>query len=296
MGLFRHLLRGFVATTTSLFVMASSGWAASPTEQALAETIARLETDINARIGVYVLDTETDWRWGHRETERFLMASTFKSVLCGAVLDQVDRGQLSLDTDIPIRTEALQRYAPVAKTHVGGTLSIAELCLATLDLSDNTAANLLIEQLGGVGGVMDFLARVNDPVTRLDRMEPALNTFSHGDPRDTTSPSAMVGTWRAMLMDDGLSDTSKAQLYDWMSRGGVTGAFIRASAPSTWDIADKSGGGSHYTRNLVAMITPPDTAPYLVAIYVSDTPANWDTRNAAVQTIGAAIVDLIKAR
>ncbi|MEX0311344.1 MAG: serine hydrolase, partial [Tateyamaria sp.] len=198
-GLFRHLLRGLVATATSLFVVTSVGWAASPTEQALAETIARLETDMDARIGVYVLDTETEWRWGHRENERFLMASTFKSVLCGAVLDQVDRGQLSLDTDIPIRTEDLQRYAPVAKTHVGGNLSIAELCLATLDLSDNTAANLLIEQLGGVGGVMDFLARVNDPVTRLDRMEPALNTFSHGDPRDTTSPSAMVGTWRAML-------------------------------------------------------------------------------------------------
>lgn len=265
-------------------------------ERQVAEVITDIETTLDARVGVLILDTAAGWSWGHRQDERFLMASVFKSVLCGAILDRLDQGTLALEEGIEIHSKDILTYAPVTKEHVSETISIGALCLAALDWSDNTAANLLIARLGGVGGVMSYLADVGDDVTRLDRVEPDLNRFVPGDYRDTTSPTAILSTWEAMLLGDGLAPLSRAQLAEWMRHGAVTGALIRSSVPKGWDVVDKSGGGRHHTRNVVAMITPPMGTPYLVAIFVSDTPASWDKRNAAVARIGAAVMEVIGQR
>ncbi|MDZ4392063.1 class A beta-lactamase [Cypionkella sp.] len=262
----------------------------------LAGTVSALEAGLDARIGVLVRDSGSDWQWGYRSEERFLMASTFKSVLCGAVLDRVAAGTLSLDDPLEVRQADILDYAPVTEAHVGETMSVGDLCLASLDMSDNTAANLLINRLGGPQEVTAFLRRIGDSVTRLDRSEPDLNLFDPDDPRDTTSPAAMLSTWEAMLLGEALPAESRAQLTDWMSHGGVTGALIRASMPTGWQVADKSGSGEGYTRNLVAMISPPDSAPYFVAIYISDSPTDFETRNAALIEVGAAVADVLEAR
>lgn len=265
-------------------------------EAHLGAVVRTLEADLGARIGVLVRDTATEWAWGHRQNERFLMASTFKSLLCAAVLDRADDGTLSLAEPIPVRAQDMVEYAPVTETRVGGTMTAGELCLATLDLSDNPAANILIGRLGGSQAVTAFLRGIGDEVTRLDRMEPELNIFAPGDPRDTTTPAAMLSTWQAVLRGPVLSPTSRATLEGWMSHGGVTGALIRAHTPAGWSVADKSGAGRGYTRNLVAMVTPPQRESFLVAIFVSDTPADLATRSAAVAQIGAAVIEVLQAR
>lgn len=277
------------------FCIGTAAVAQTP-ETELTRSIAALESDLDARIGVLVLDTATDWTFAHRAHERFLMASTFKSVLCGAVLRQVDAGTLTLDETITIRPEDLLDYAPVAEANVGSAMTIADLCLATLDQSDNTAANLLLDRIGGPAEVTDFARSLGDEVTRLDRVEPDLNIFAADDPRDTTSPAAMVATWREMLLGSALSPQARQTLIDWMSLGGVTGSLIRASTPKDWQVADKSGAGDGFTRNLVGMMTPPGRAPWLFAIYLSDSPADFDARNEAVRAVGAGIVEMIKAR
>ena len=265
-------------------------------EDALAADIKALEANLDARIGVLIVDTGSDWQWAHRENERFLMASTFKTLLCGTVLNRVDQEVLSLDAAIAINESALVPYAPVVEKTVGGTLTLAELCHATVDMSDNPAANLLIGRLGGPQEVTDFLRQIGDPDTRPDRLEPMVNSFVAGDPRDTSTPTGMLTSWHALLLGDALSDTSQAQLADWLSHGSVTGQFIRAHAPKDWSIWDKSGGGRDHTRNLIAMVQPPEDAAYLIAIFVSDTLADWDTRNAAVSQISARIVQVIAER
>ncbi len=297
MSLFAVRTRSVMIGLALCFLFQTGGAMADiAVERDLADTIHDLEVELDARIGVLIRDSATDWEWGVRQDERFLMASTFKSVLCGAVLNRVDEGTLALDEQIEINGRDIIEYAPVAEEHVGGALTIGELCYATLDLSDNTAANLLLERLGGPGAVTAFLRSIGDPVTRLDRIEPELNLFSPGDPRDTTSPAAILTTWEAMLTGDALSPNSRGQLTDWMSDGGVTGGLLRASTPEGWLVVDKSGGGRDYTRNLVAMVTPPGGSPYFVAIFLSDTPADWSTRNAAVAEIASDVVDLLRTR
>ena len=292
----RHLYLRRLVVVLSLSLLSVAPAHAEDREVRLEQTIRTLESDLDARIGVLIRDTGSGWQWGYRENERFLMTSTFKSILCGAVLERADDDLLSLKEEIPVHEEDIMDYAPVTEATAGGTMTVAELCFATLDMSDNTAANLLIDRLGGPQEVTAFVRSIGDNVTRLDRTEPDLNIFDPADPRDTTSPAAMLATWDAMLLGDVLSPSSRSQLHDWMSHGGVTAGLLRASVPDGWIVADKSGAGDGFTRNLVAMVTPPNHAPWLVAIYVSDTPADFAARNEAVTEIGTDIVAVMQAR
>jgi beta-lactamase class A len=293
MGILRTILS---ACFVSIVALPCSGAETDEVVRELASTVDRIEERLSARIGVFVRDSGSGWHWSRRETERFTMASTFKSVLGAAVLERVDLGGILLSETIEVRAEEIHGHAPVARRHVGGRLRVDELCSAALDQSDNGAANLLIDRLGGTAEITAFLRRIGDDTTRLDRKEPELNLFVPGDPRDTTSPAAMARTWESMLLGDVLSPASRALLAEWMSHGGVTGALLRVHLLEGWAISDRSGGGREHTRNIVAMITPPERAPWFVCIYLSDTPADWPTRNAAVSELGAAVIAVMEAR
>ncbi|NDV49024.1 MULTISPECIES: RCP family class A beta-lactamase [unclassified Salipiger] len=282
-----------VATGLALGLsMATAAFAETPVE-ALRGTVARIEEQLGARVGLSLLDTGSGRSWAHREDELFLMNSTVKVPVCGAILARSDAGTLSLSDSLPVREADLVPYAPVMETRVGGTMTLDELCLAAVDQSDNVAANILIKHLGGPEAVTQFFRSVGDPTSRLDRREPELNTFAPGDERDTTSPAAMSETLRALLLGDMLSPQARGQLAEWMRHGGVTGALLRAEAEDDWLILDKSGSGRH-TRNLVAVIQPEGEAPWIATMFVSDTDAAFEVRNAALKDLGRAVVAVVR--
>lgn len=285
----------FVAAGLSIGLLATSPAQANDPERQLAATIERIERDLGARVGLAIRDSGSDWSISHRADERFLMASTFKTLLCGAVLDRADAGEIDLAEPIAIKAGDILDYAPVTAPMVGNTMTVGALCHAALDMSDNTATNLLIDRIGGPDRVTSFLREIGDPISRVDRREPELNTFSPGDPRDTTSPAAMVATMAALLTGDALTPQSREQLTDWMSTGGVTGALIRASTPAGWHVADRSGSAD-FNRNIVAMVTPPDRKPYFIAIFLSDADADFETRNAAVIALSQAAMQVVTSR
>lgn len=253
----------------------------------LDQTIDRIESELGARVGVAIHDSSTGSEWTHRGDERFLMNSTVKAPLCAAILSRDD---IELTETLPVRAEDILEYAPVTEKRVGTEMSVADLCLAALDQSDNTATNILFDRLGGPEQLTAFLRSIGDDVTRSDRIEPELNMFSAGDPRDTTTPTAMIGTLRAILVGDGLSGPDQEQLAEWMRPGGVTSDLIRPAVPEGWDVVDKSGSGNN-TRNLIVMLTPPSEDPIFVSLSISDTEADFATRNAALKDLGAAVME-----
>ncbi|TDH35797.1 class A beta-lactamase [Pseudohoeflea suaedae] len=258
----------------------------------LERTVAKVEQQLGARVGLSVVNTDSGITWFHRKNERFLMNSTFKVPLCGAVLARVDKGELSLTDTLPVAQSDLVPHAPITERRVGGTMSLAELCRAAIDMSDNTAANLLIDYLGRPDEVTRFFESIGDSVSRLDAREPELNAFVPGDPENTTSPAAATQTLHALLIGDALSPESRDVLRGWMSDGGVTGDLLRDYVPAGWQVFDKSGAGSH-TRNLVALVVPQDGTSWIVTIFVSDVDAPFKTRNDALRQIGKAVVSAI---
>ncbi|HEY3821214.1 MAG TPA: class A beta-lactamase [Polyangiaceae bacterium] len=271
----RDMLVGLVVTTVTACAHDAGAPAANATgpasEAAAARELAAIEASVGGRVGVFALDTGSGRSLAQRADERFAMCSTFKWVVAAAVLARGDRGELSLDQRIPYGETDLLDHAPVASEHVAeGALPVETLLRAVLTVSDNTAANLLLAQAGGPAGVTAFVRRAGDAVTRVDRTEPTCNTNEPGDPRDTTSPRAMVGLLKAVLCGDVLKPASRDRLLDWMKACETGKKRLRAGLPGGWVIGDRTGTGENNAVNDVAIVVPPGRAPILVAVYMSE--------------------------
>jgi beta-lactamase class A len=256
------------------------------------QRLAAIEDREGGRLGVFVIDTGTGRTFEHRADERFPMCSTFKLLAAAAALKRVDDGAERLDRVIAYGPGDLLEYAPITKAHVAeGGMTLADLCAAAIDWSDNTAANLVLAAIGGPGGFTQFARSLGDSMTRLDRNEPGLNAATPGDERDTTSPRAMAEDMRQVLLGDVLSQASRRRLEAWLIDDKVGDKRLRAGLPPGWRIGDKTGSGDHGTANTIAIIRPPEWAPIIAAVYYTESSAPMDVRNAIHQEIGALIAD-----
>jgi beta-lactamase class A len=252
--------------------------------------LAEIEALKGGRLGVFVRDTGTGSTFAHRADERFPMCSTFKLLAAAAALKRVDEGVERLDRKIAYGPGDLLGYAPIAKTHAAeGGMTLADLCAAAIDWSDNTAANLILQTIGGPQGFTRFVRSLGDEVTRLDRNEPSLNECTPGDQRDTTSPRAMAGSVGQVLLSDTLSEASRRQLEAWLIDDKVGDKRLRAGLPPSWRIGDKTGSGDHGTANTIAIVRPPGGAPIIAAVYYTESSAPMDARNAIHKEIGGLI-------
>ena len=255
----------------------------------------RIEADSGGRLGVCILDTATGHRVVHRADERFPMCSTFKLLAAAMVLQRVDDGQERLDRPIAIERAAILPHSPVTEPNVGATMTMGALCEATLTQSDNAAANLMLASFGGPAALTAYLRSLDDKRTRLDRNEPSLNQAIAGDPRDTTTPAAMLKSMQALLFGNALQPASRAQLTDWLVANKTGDQKIRAGLPTGWRVGDKTGGGAFGTNNDVAIVWPPGRPPLLVAAYLTQTAASLEARNATLAAVGALLPELIGA-
>lgn len=235
-----------------------------------------------ARLGVAAFDSANGRTIEHDAQGRYAMCSTFKMALAAAWLFEVDRGRHSLSEEIAFGAADLTDYAPVIRAHLArGRLTVEELCAAIVEVSDNAAANLLLRPLGGPAGLTAFFRRCGDRVSRLDRYEEALGSNLPGDPRDTTSPAAMLGLMRLLLLGDLLSPASRARLTGWMV-GATTGLQrLRAGFPAGWRVGDKTGNGANGAANDLAIAWPPGRPPILIASYISGGSAERPARDSA---------------
>jgi beta-lactamase class A len=218
-------------------------------------------------------------------------------LLAAYVLHRVEQGAERLTQRVTYPVSALVAHSPRTAPHAegaspGGGLTVAQLCEATLVTSDNTAANLLLARHGGPEGLTAWLRGLGDRQTRLDRWETELNSALPDDPRDTTTPGAMVETMDKVLLGSVLGPVSRRQLQTWM-RGNLTGEHtLRAGFPSGWTVGDKTGAGAMATRNDVAIVWPAGgRAPLLVASYLTGaqalTPAQRDAVHAEVARLAS---------
>jgi beta-lactamase class A len=252
--------------------------------------IAAIEKRSGGRLGVAALDTGTGRRIGHRSGERFAMCSTFKLLLAAAVLHRVDRGEDKLDRRIAYGKADILPHAPVAEANLAkGSLTVARMAEAVIEDSDNTCANKLIAALGGPSAVTAYARTLGDMVTRLDRTETALNTAIAGDPRDTTTPGAMLDDLRRLTLGDALSDTSRTLLTSWMVRCTTAAARIPAGLPGGWTSGNKTGTGENGATNDIAILWPPGRKPMLLAVYFTESKADLPAREAVIADVAQVV-------
>jgi beta-lactamase class A len=254
--------RTLIAAAPAL--LAAPAWA-----QEAPAALKAYERASGGRIGLYAENLVTGKTIAWRADERFVMCSTFKASLAACVLNRADKGQERLDRMIAFGAADLQPYAPVAKENLAkGAMTVAQMCKAAVELSDNTCANKLLEAIGGPAALTQFWRETGDQTSRLDHNEPELNRSPPGDPHDTTTPRAMAGSIRRFVLGKVLSDGSREKLTDWMIACQTGTNRLRAGLPKAWMVGDKTGNnGSDAAGDLVVAWQGPG-APILVACYV----------------------------
>lgn len=259
------------------------------------QQMRQIETDSGGRLGVSVLDTQTGLAYAWRGNERFPMCNTFKFLAKALVLSRVAQGKEHASRRIAVLALDIVPYSPVTQPRVGGvTTTVAELCEAAVTLSDNAAANLLLSSFSGPTGLTTYARSLGDEFFRLDRTEPDLDEATPGDPRDTTTPHAMLKTMQKIVLGPALSPASRDQITRWLIANKTGDKKLRAGLPANWRKGDKTGGGRYGTNNDIAVLWPPGRAPVLATCYLTQSSADLALRD-SVGFMRKAVLDIRSA-
>ncbi|WP_019652057.1 class A beta-lactamase [Variovorax atrisoli] len=248
---------------------ACTAWSGAGSQSSAEAQLAELERASGGRLGVAGFNTGSGVRLQHRAHERFPLCSTFKLMLAAAVLERSTRDSSLLSRNLSYGKGDLIDHSPITEKHVATGMTVAAMCAATIQYSDNAAANLLLKELGGPATVTAFARGIGDQTFRLDRTEPELNTSIPGDPRDTTTPSAMSDSIQRLVLGDALGAAQRDQLKTWLLGNTTSTERFLAGVPAGWKVGDKTGSGSYGSTNDVGVLWPPAGAPIVLSVYLT---------------------------
>lgn len=286
----RALLLATVATPFSGIGMNAFASNINPANSAL----AKLEASANGRLGVAAINTSNGMRVHHRADERFPFCSTFKTIVAAAILKKSETDKGLLAKRIRYNRDEITKsgYGPITEKHIVDGMTIAELCAATLQYSDNAAANFLMKELGGPAAVTAYARSIGDDIFRLDRWEPELNSAIPGDERDTTTPAALEKSLQKLTLGDALAMPQREQLIAWL-KGNTTGSKrMLAGAPKGWIVGDKTGTGSYGTTNDAGLLWPSTGgAPIVAVIYFTQQHQNAQPRDDVIAAATRIVIE-----
>ena len=250
----------------------SSASTSQPTNSAAAATstdatdaaFTALQTKYHAQLGLYAINTGTGRTVAFQADQRFAFCSTIKAFAASVLLQRDTDQQLS--QVITYSKSDLVDYSPVTSEHVSTGMTLTAVMTAAIEISDNTALNLMLNRIGGPSALQAALRALGDTTTNVDRTEPTINSATPGDPRDTSTAQALATDLRTFVLGTALSPSRRAQLTGWLKANTTGGPYIRAAVPSGWKVGDKTGNGDYGTRNDIAVLWPPTGAPIVLAV------------------------------
>ncbi|WP_236116526.1 serine hydrolase [Dethiosulfovibrio russensis] len=114
---------------------------------------------IGATAGVVVSATGSDFRWSHNDFRQFPSASLIKLAVLWSLFKGDDAGLWSLQDEVDIPKDQVVEGGLLHLWAHGGRLRLDDLALLMIAVSDNTAANLLIDHIG--------MERINEDISSL---------------------------------------------------------------------------------------------------------------------------------
>jgi len=294
--------------------------------QAVGAAIERIATVLAGRIGFAAQEIGGDEVIAFNGDETFVMASAYKVAIATAVLDRVDKGELSLDQMVVITPEMMiVGQVALAETfvHPGLQLSVANLIEVMITESDNTASDTLMGLAGGPAAVTENLRRLGITDFRVDRVTGEILRDVHGlpgqatpevvaeayrnrpelvttqgdrnldfeaDPRDHATPLAYLQLLLAIDSGKAMSAESRDFLLDVMSRTRTGAGRLKGLLPRGTPVAHKTGttGG---VANDVGYITLPDGRRFAIVVFTNSSETPVPDRDRAIAEIARSLFD-----
>lgn len=259
-------------------------------QSTIQKKLSELETSSNGRIGVYAISLDDNKKIQYRSEERFPFHSTVKVMVVAAILKKSMTDDTLLQQTIKYKKQDLVVWSPITEKHIDEGMTISDLCAAAIMYSDNTATNLLINNLGGTEAVTAYARSIGDNTFRLDHIEPELNS-NPNDMQDTSTPAAMGVSLQQLTFGNVLASTQREQLINWMKNNTTGDKRIRAGVPKGWVVADKTGSGAYGITNDIGMIYPPKCSPIIVSLYFIQNKKDAANRDDVIASATRIVLD-----
>jgi len=316
----------FFIVIASSFVAVQPTFAEEHNFQDVSQKLEKLSQGLVGRIGVAAQEIGSGESITVNGDDTFVMASTYKVAIAVTALRQVDQGKLKLTDliDCPVE-KMVPGPNPLVMNflHPGIKLSVANLIEPMIVESDNSATDFLLEAVGGPAAVTKMLRDIGITDFRVDRdvseilrdfygledrayvsvataayaKDPTLilrqsdrNLDYEKDPRDQTTPKAMLQLLLAIDSGKALSETSREFLLGVMSRTRTGGGRLKGLLPKGTPVAHKTGtlGG---VANDVGYVTLPDGRRFAIAVFTKSSTTSEEDRSRAIAEVTRTLYD-----
>jgi beta-lactamase class A len=249
---------------------------------ALVRDVRSLAQGIPAPAALEVFDLSTGFRTGFNATRSMPAASTIKIPVMVEVFRQLQAGKFDLNHHVTLLARDKDYGSgELCDAPVGTTYSIADLLEKMIDISDNTATNMLIRLVGrrNINATMLALGltrtRLSEDIRTGDwSVRSALRT----------SPHDLVQLLELMARRELVNEWSSNEMISILEEDQIN-TLLPEPLPDDIEIAHKTG--SFFDTLNDAGIVYADNAPYVIAVMTTALPS---------QDIGRTFIHLLSRR
>ncbi|WP_199320450.1 class A beta-lactamase, subclass A2 [Leptolyngbya sp. FACHB-261] len=262
--------------------------------------IEQISQAAQGQVGVAATVLETGESITLNATQRFPMQSVYKFPIGMAVLAQVDQGRLQLEQRVRVEKSDFvseRQHSPIRDENPQGVeLSLAELLRYMVSESDGTACDVLLRLVGGPTVVTEYLRDLGVNGIVVADTEKEIGQDQAVQYRNWATPEAMVVLLRALQEGQGLSDSSQALLLRLMTETPTGLRRIKGLLPAGTVVAHKTGSsrtvnGVTAATNDAGLVTLPNGQHLAIAVFVSDSRADYAVREEVIARVARAAWD-----
>lgn len=280
---------------------------AQPAVSPLEREFARISTLGAATVGASVIHIESGRKAALRGEERFPMASAYKVPIAFELLRRIDAGEDKMERMVTLQPSDFHPgsgtltalFRPPGFDQAGVALSLRHLLELMLLISDNSATDVLLREVGGPDPVNAVLAKsgitgidVSGPTEEMIRNWRQNGNGLEDKLRNTSTPDAMAELIARIFRREGLTTASGDLFLDILRRCQTGNARLKGMLPEGTVVMHKTGtlGG---VANDVGIIRLPGEAGHLaIAVFVKGADAaTTEKRDRAIAEIARAAHD-----
>ena len=295
---------------TTLFILTLAFQAMDP----LSAEFERIGKLPSGTIGATAIHVESGRRATFHGGESFPMASSFKVPIAVELLRRVDEGQERLERMVTIELNdyhpgsgnLTSLFNPPGVEQPGVALSVRHLLELMLRISDNSATDVLLREVGGPEAVNQRLKAldvkgitISGPTkTMIENWRADASAFNK-DTRDSSTPDGMALLLQKLALGKTLSSKSTGLLLDIMRRCETGESRLKGLLPADTVVMHKTGSIGGTTNDVGIIRLPGDGGHVAIAVFVKASDAPVAKRERVIAELARAAHDyflFVKAR
>jgi beta-lactamase class A len=269
--------------------------AANAQIESLEQQIEKVISTKKATVGVAIYSFERNESLNLNNQKHFPLQSVFKFHIALAVLNEIDKGKLTLNQKIFIKKSDLlpDTWSPIRKKYPEGNVSIslAEILQYTVAQSDNNGCDILLRLIGGPKVVNDYIHDIGVKDVAIEASENEMHAAWNVQFKNWTTPSASVELLRKFYKRQILSKKSYDFLWKTMIETQTGEKRLKGQLPKGTLVAHKTGTSDTNNEGITAaindigIVTLPNGKHFAISVFVSDSKENTEANERIISAI-----------